>query len=130
MTVAVATLAGSGVLLAGSPAQARPKDCSLSVKISPDKGAMYARADVKCKKKEHFAIKIIIRRKDFGTNAPVATSYKGYHKSGYTFRSTTEPCKDVSTKKKYFAHAYLYDTRFGYPIEVKDIKSNTIKGHC
>lgn len=130
MSVVAMSLATVGALLPASPASARPHDCSLSVKISKDPGSMYARADVNCRNKEHFAISIVIRREDFLRNANVAENYKGFHASGYTYLSTSEPCGDVQTNKKYHAHAYLYDTRFGPPVEVKDVKSASVSGHC
>ncbi|NJP35869.1 hypothetical protein [Micromonospora thermarum] len=130
MSVAAMSLAAAGALVPASPASARPHDCSLSVKISKDPGSMYARADVNCRNKEHFAIRISIYRDDWHGNSSVASRYKGFHASGYTYLSTSEPCSDVDPKKKYHAIAKLYDTRFGPAVEVKDVKSTTVSGHC
>ncbi|WP_329084270.1 hypothetical protein [Streptosporangium sp. NBC_01469] len=130
LSVATA-VAVAGVLVPASPASARPHDCSLSVRLSPDPGSMYARADVNCANTERYAVQIIIRREDgWQGNSNVAEAYAGRNRKGYDWLSTSEPCSDVQTNKKYHAHAYLYDTRAGYPIEVKDVKSSSITGHC
>ncbi|MEU7905255.1 hypothetical protein [Actinoplanes sp. NPDC049118] len=130
-----AALVVSAVVLPASPASARPKDCSLAVRISPDQGAMYARADVNCKNVEKFEVEVHIERLDsiLGIDSwkPVARGFKGFNKSGYSWVSTTEPCSDVQTTKKYRAHAVLYDKRLPGPgIEVKDELSGQIRGHC
>lgn len=130
LSAVTASLAVSGALVPASPAAARPADCSLHVRISPDPGSMYARAEVNCPQKEHYAISIVIRREDPIGNRNVAENYKGRHQQGYDYLSTSEPCSDVQTNRKYHAHGYLYDTRFGPPIEVKDVKTRSVSGHC
>lgn len=127
-----ATLAATGALFPTSPAAARPADCRLSVRISPDPGGLYSRAEVNCARSEHYTVRVIIRRKDFGvTWRPVADAERGYHQSGYGFVSASEPCSDVDPKKQYKAHAYLYDNRLPGPgVEVKDVQSNIVSGHC
>lgn len=91
---------------------------------------MYARAEVNCSNKEHFAIDVDIYREDTGPDGQVAHAYKGYHASGYTYLSTSEPCSDVQTNKRYYAKATLFDTRFGPGIDVKETQSGTVSGHC
>src|SRR3712207_5819148 len=89
-------LAVTGALAPTSPASARPADCTLTVKISPDRGALYGRADVRCTRKEKYQVKIYLRRKDGISWTVVATGIKNYNKAGYGFVSTTEPCSDRS----------------------------------
>ncbi|GAA5042528.1 hypothetical protein HNP84_002146 [Thermocatellispora tengchongensis] len=117
-------------LVPAAPAAARPADCSIVARISPDPGSMYARAEVNCPKKEHFSVTIRIRRDDWHGNTVVATRYKGTHHQGFFSLSTSEPCSDVEPGKKYFAEAELNDTRFGPPIEIRTVKSRTVSGHC
>ncbi len=129
--LAAIALAAGGVMVTASPASAIPADCSLYARISADPGAMYGRAEAYCPNRESFDLKIIVRRMDgWQGNAPVASGYRELIEQGWWWVSATEPCSDVQTNKQYFAHAYLYDTRFVYPILVDEVKSPAIWGHC
>lgn len=132
LSAATAALALIGAVTPAAPAAAIPKDCSLSVRISADPGSMYARADLNCAKPETYWIDIIIYRHDgiLGAVKVAEKEVKRTNHQGLDWLSTSEPCSDVQTNRQYSAKAYLYDARFEYPIEVKDVSSPKKQGHC
>lgn len=133
LSAATIAMVVAGVALLVSPASARPYDCELTVtqvQMDGNKGMM-GRAEVYCARPETYTVRVYIRRKDWYGNTPVAfgdRDRKNYQ--GRTYAYAYEPCSDLQTNKQYFTHAYLDDTRFGPPIEVKDIKSPRFAGHC
>lgn len=130
LTLAATSVAVSSAVMAASPAQARPIECSLYTYISKESQQLYARAEVNCPQMEHYSISLQIFREDFFGPTPVASEYKGTYHSGYDYVGTSEPCSDVQTNKKYHALAVLYDTTYIKPIDVKDHESPSVQGHC
>jgi hypothetical protein len=125
-------LATTGVVLPAPQASARPIDCSLTADLfNAGSAGMNARAMVYCTKPEHYSVYLYLEREDGWTNTPVAKG-KGESKgkSGWIYAYANEPCSDLQTNKTYRARAVLYDTTYHYPIEVKDFKSRSYRGHC
>jgi hypothetical protein len=116
------------VMVTASPAAARPYDCSLRVTINRVGAGMSGTGYVSCPGREHYAIDVDVYREE-AFDSLVAHAYKGFYDSGNSL-TALEPCSDVQTSKTYHARAKLFDTRFGPPIEVKDAKSSSVRGHC
>ncbi|MEU8205896.1 hypothetical protein [Streptosporangium sp. NPDC049046] len=130
-SAAIVAMAAAGVLLPVSPASARPIDCNLTVNLVKVSEGFNAAANVYCSKGEHYTAYVYIRREDtFGNSVVASGKVDSNGKSGWFHARASEPCSDVQTNKKYHAHGYIYDTTYGYPIEVKDFKTSSVTGHC
>lgn len=128
--VAALAAAMAACIAAPPPASARPADCALYANIFTNSNGLQGRAEVICPNREDYRVEVYLRRMDGWRNTPVAFAGKDLIEQGWQILSAYEPCSDVQTDKQYFAHAYLYDGRFGPPIEIRDVKSNTVWGHC
>lgn len=132
LSAAATAIAAIGVVLPGSPASARPIDCSLTVVVErvTDYG-LQARAKVVCPSPEHFTVHVYLRREDRLSN-PVVDHGSGDSNGGRgpVYAYATEPCSDVQTNKTYHATAKIMDTTYHYPIEVKEAKSDSVRGNC
>jgi hypothetical protein len=84
---------------------------------------------VSCPRPEHYAIDIDVFREDRLFDTQVAHAYRGYYDTGNSL-TTVEPCSDVQTNKTYHARATLFDTRFGPAVEIRDVESASVWGHC
>jgi hypothetical protein len=137
-TAASAAAAFALVIIAmamlASPASARPHDCDLKVELFRNGATdrLIGRGIVKCANPEQYIVQVYIRRHDLVSRTPVGSGREDERSKvgGATIAIAEEPCSDVETDKEYTAQAYLYDTRFYYPIEIKDEETAEMTGPC
>ncbi|WP_283139407.1 hypothetical protein [Rhizohabitans arisaemae] len=125
LTVGISTFA-----LPTAPASARPHDCQIRVFIEQWSSGLVGKARVDCANREDYRVEVIIRRKDGWTHTRVAFAGIDYIEQGTRWVQTSEPCSDVETTKQYSVKGILYDGRFGPPIDVKEVETGLIQGHC
>jgi hypothetical protein len=127
-----ATIVALGTLVPASPASAIPADCSIRAYITTLGTGVLGVAEAQCRRNEgQRGIDVDIYRSGFLGWTQVAHKYVKRNGAGIFRITTLEPCSDADTDRKYKARAALFDERFpGPPIEIRDVDSNTVQGHC